>query len=207
MVGVHEYHYLPARARQEAVKPLNCLRACREKGNHEVTRLARGAVIAGWALAHHHQPAALIRIYFCYFTLSIDGEALDLGARKCLRTAANNPGRLRACTTTIIYRGRILGWRHERVCHSVGEGWNSPPTPNPYNVIARFIGTRAWCSISVITRVFSSCIREVTFCCFLSDLRVFQVDIIGRSLQFYFQTNSFEMPNPPRWSYFIADRW
>jgi hypothetical protein len=42
-------------ARQETVKPLNCARAGREKGNHEVTRRARGAVVAGWALAHHHR--------------------------------------------------------------------------------------------------------------------------------------------------------
>lgn len=41
--------------RQETVKPLNCARAVREKGNHEVTRRARGTRVAGWALAHHHQ--------------------------------------------------------------------------------------------------------------------------------------------------------
>lgn len=96
-------------ARQEAVKPLNCLFAglSRERKSRGHAPSPRGRN-RRMSTGTPPPAAARIRIYFCYFTLSIDGEALDLGARKCLRTATNNPWRLRTCTTTIP-------WPHSRV--------------------------------------------------------------------------------------------
>lgn len=102
MTVVLKYHYL--QVRQETVKPLNCVRAGLEKGNHEVTRLARGPVVAGWALAHHHP---ITHIFVCYFKLSIGCGALDLGARK---TAATNRPTPDSCE-----RLRRLPWLHSQM--------------------------------------------------------------------------------------------
>lgn len=106
MVDVHKYHYLPGQAGSSETVELfaGLSRERKSRGHAPSPRGSNRGMSTGTSLP----AAARIRIYFCYFTLSIDGEALDLGARKCLRTAANNPGRLRACATTIP-------WPHSRV--------------------------------------------------------------------------------------------
>jgi len=93
-------------ARQEAVKPLNCSRACREKGNHEVTRLARGDVIAGWALAHQQQREYAYIFVIIHYRSTARPSTSALGSVCGL--PPTTPDGLRACTTTI-------SWPHSRV--------------------------------------------------------------------------------------------
>jgi len=126
--------------RQETVKPLNCVCAGRSRERksrgHTPSPRARSRGMSTGTLP----PAAarITHIFVCYFILSIDSGALDLGTRK---TAATNRPTPDGCERLRRrYRGRIPRWRHGSVCHSVGEGCNSPPTP-PHTIV-RFSG--AW---------------------------------------------------------------
>jgi len=103
---------LPARSGRKQWNRLIVCEQVREKGNHEVTRRARGPVVAGWAVSTGTPPPAggsspITHIFVCYFILSIDCGALDLGAR---RTAATNRPTPDGCE-----RLRRLPWPHSRM--------------------------------------------------------------------------------------------